>query len=230
MKKFDIYQYKAVLLFVCCAVLIGAGACSVITRMSIQKDRAIYQKHTQKSIQLFKEIKARIDNNQATATDYLIFSRMVSSPLFRSKVGMAELNENKREKIYTNYLQQAINRGSQDAKLTYANLLFSQNKDITHTRLNNKEKQAKYIKLKQSVTLTMEVVNTQCEVYEAPYYPKFHAYPNPKRKRYVIAHSDILYWATRKNIKSAYPELYQLAKKVEKTYEQNCKNNKSTKK
>ncbi len=28
MKKFDIYQYKAVLLLVCCAVLIGAGACS----------------------------------------------------------------------------------------------------------------------------------------------------------------------------------------------------------
>ncbi len=226
MKKFDIYQYKAVLLFVCCAVLIGAGACSAITNVGIQRDNAIYKKHIQKSIQLFKEIKVRIDNNQATATDYFIFACMVNSPLFRSKVGMAELNGKKRKKIYANYLQQAINRGSQDAKLTYANLLFSQNRDITHTRLDNKEKQTKYLELKQSLNLTMEVVNTQCKVYEAPYYPKFHAYPNPKSKRSVIGHSDILYWAKQKNIKSNFPDLYKLAQKAEKTYEKNCEKEK----
>ncbi len=30
MKKFDIYQYKAIFLLVCCAVLIATGACSTL--------------------------------------------------------------------------------------------------------------------------------------------------------------------------------------------------------
>ncbi len=36
----------------------------------------------------------------------------------------------------------------------------------------------------------------------------------------------ILYWTKKEEIKSDYPELYQLAEKAEKTYEENCKKDK----
>ncbi len=217
MKKFDIYQYKAVLLFVCCAVLIGAGACSVTQIVRNQKYEA---ERTQKSIQLFKEIKARIDNNQATATDLYVLAHMVNSWSFRSKIGMAKLKTNEREKIYANYLQQAINKGSQEAKLDYANLLYGQNGNITDKNIDKKEKKAKYLKLKQSLNLIEEVFNTQCEVYAEPYYLWFYAYPESKVS---VRSRSYIVWANNPKIKSNYPELYQLAQKAEKTYEKNCK-------
>ncbi len=222
MKKFNSYQYKAIVLLACCVVLVGTGACTVIwaiNEVSYQHEKAIERKEAKKSEQLFKEIKVKIDNNQATATDYFVFARMV---LF--KVGMKDLKGNEREEIYAEYLQQAINKGNQEAKLDYANLLFKQNKNITDKNLDDKEKKAKYLKLKQVLILTEEVVNRQCQVYKAPNPPNFYDYP--KYKRFVLSYSNILYWINNPKIKSAYPELYQQAQKIEKTYEKNCKKEK----
>ncbi len=227
MKKLDIYQYKATLLFVCCVVLIGAGACSTIwdgiQRMGDQRLKAIHEKNTKKSVPLFREIKARIDNNQATATDYYLFAEMIKFEPFSSEVGMAKLKKNEREKIYINYLKQAINKGNQEAKLDYAFLLYIKNINITDQNVTPNEKKAKYLPLKQSITLIGDVVNTQCQVYRRPYYREFYTYPKEMLnvKKYV-------YWFNWKNekLKSDYPELYQQAKKIEKTYEENCKKDK----
>ncbi len=230
MKKFDIYQYKAIVLLACCVVLVGTGACTVaavLMDMDDQRKKAIERKEAKKSEQLFKEIKVKIDNNQATATDYFVFARMVYSRSFRYEIGMLEgLNEKEIHKIYAKYLQKAINKGSQEAKLDYANLLLEQNENITDKNLDDKEKKAKYLKLKQVLILTEEVVNKQCEVYKKPYYPNFYDYP--KYKQSVISYSRILYWIDfdYPKIKFDYPELYQQAQKLEKTYEKICKKEK----
>ncbi len=227
MKKFDIYQYKATLLFLCCTVLIGTGACSVIKSVNTQRYETINKQHTQKSIQLFKKIKARVDNNQATATDLYLFAHMLDSGTFRSAVGMAELTVNEREEIYANYLQQAIKKGSQEAKLDYAYLLYRQNGNITDENVDDKEKNEKLLNLKQSLNLIEAVFNTQCSVYEKPYDHKFFAYPENKVS---VRSRSYLVWANDQKIRSDYPELYQQAKKIEKTYQKNCIKNKSTKK
>ncbi len=228
MKKFDIYQYKATLLFVCCVVLIGAGACSVVSALKYPEERAIKRKNDQKAKQLFEEIKAKIDNNQATANDYYFFAYMVRSDSFLLEIGHSNLTWNaekrtrKSEKMYIDYLQKAMNKGSQEAKLDYAQFLFDKNDNIIYEDVDNKEKQEKYLKLKQSLNLIEEVFKTQCKVYAKPDYPNFHDY-----RKETITTKQYMYWFFNKwndmkSLKPKYPELYQQVQKVKNTYEDKC--------
>ncbi len=201
--------------------LVGVGSCTGIVIVTNYLDNEYSKYQMQKSVQLFQEIKTRIDNNQATATDYYLFANMIDSYKIRKEIGIEKSDS---DKLYLDYLQQAINNGSQEAKLEYANFLCYKNNDITDNDLDDKEKKEKYLKLKQAIMLTEEVFNTQCKVYYKPRYPKFYAYPTGKGL--VKFRSDVLDCIKREKIKSNYPELYQLAEKAEKTYKKNCEKDK----
>ncbi len=234
MKKFDIYQYKAIFLLLCCAVLIATGACSLFESVTTRELRAIYKKEIQRCKKVFKETKAKIDNNQATADDYYFFAHMIYSSSFLRESGMEYLTMDRKtktdkgEKMYLDYLQKAMKKGSQEAKLDYANFLFQRNSNATDTYLPDKDRKLKYLQLEQAFTLTMEVINTQCEVYKSPEFPKFDVYPEYKVP--LSQHIGGLFYLDHKYIKSNDPKLYQRVKQVETAYKEKCEKNKSTKK
>ncbi len=201
--------------------LVGFGGCVGLFVVSNFLDDMQENKDAQKSVQVFQEIQTRIANNQATANDYYLLAYMVHSYEMRQKIGIKTLDS---DKLYLDYLQQAIDKGSPEAKLDYADFLFEESDNITDKDLDNKEKKEKYLQLEQAIKLNEEVFNTQCEVYRKPRYPKFYNYS--KGKVSVEIHRDIFLLVGNENLKSAYPELYQRAKKIEKTYQENCEKEK----
>ncbi len=223
--------------------LVGFGSCVGIIfvddalqkqRREMQEEKEREQRKKEKEQMkeqvrpFFQEIKARVDNNQATATDLYLFAHMFSSEEFRKDLGITELSNEylSLDDIYVDYLRKAIDKGSQEAKLDYACFLFSDSRYILErkVKVNTKEKHFSLLKLKYSIVLMDEVFNTQCEVYKSPRYPKFHAYPEEIIS--VKDHNHIVDWFDDEEIKSDYPEFYQLAEKAKESYKKNCEKDK----
>ncbi|MBS9780093.1 MAG: hypothetical protein KGV51_05635 [Moraxellaceae bacterium] len=217
--KEDKSENKGCIVTLLMIFLVGFGSCAGTGLIIAIPGMFMDVYNDRKNKQFIQKVKTKVENNQATATDYYLFANMIDSYEICKEIGIEESDS---DELYLDYLQQAIAKGSQEAKLDYAQFLFTTNYDISDKDLNDKEKQAKYLKLKQALVLTEEVFNTQCIIYEKPYYRKFYAYPENTVSARFNYDRDLLDRAKQKNIKSNFPELYQLAQKAEKTYEKNC--------